>query len=483
TEFGLGLHIETVPSHDILLFKRARFAATVLYTVGLFTIKMTFLLQYLRVLGDEWRSYRKFLASTLLIGLWAMSEFWVNVFVCIPVEGIWDSSIASSCIPNGPYQNVYISLDIISAIAIFLFPIMFLRRIVIGWPEAVVLAVVFTLGLFVVILQFVRLEYVNLGSDFTWNFADRAALMISELAVGLLCTCVPLLHPLAERLWPQWFCTLDYENGDGNNIRPPPSRDVEKSHPNQTQHHHITLGTKGASSSGFGFGLARDGGSRQKNRNHTPRDQLEDPRPPLRRDDSGDMSDDIMGLQSALKGLKRISFSRSQSEADVRRSPQQRNSRELARGSPRPGMDRTHTSPYMQSPTLGWGLSGSRVDVQQKNPAVVVRSPQSPMPTNKGRVTPAVPSKRQSLGDGSDTGPGLNSVSEQQQQDHSQQHQGRRYLHQGTFYNSVSEASSYYNKRLPAPPRHMAGGIDVYEEHQKPEQDSDRPARPTRSGR
>ncbi|KAL5938842.1 hypothetical protein ACKVV1_009522 [Pyricularia oryzae] len=444
----------------------ARFAATVLYTVGLFTVKMTFLLQYLRILGDDWRAYRKFLASTLLIGLWAMSEFWVNVFVCIPVEGIWDSRIASSCIPNGPYQYVYISLDIVSAIAIFLFPIMFLRHIVIGWPEAVILAVVFTFGLFVVVLQFVRFQYVNLGSDFTWTFADRASLMISELAVGLFCTCVPLLHPLAERIFPEWFCTFAYENSDENHTKPPPSGDVEKSHRKRPHHHNVASGTKGASSSSIGSGVARDGGSRQKNRNHAPRERLEDPNPPLRRDDSGDMSDDIMGLQSALKGLKRLSFNRSQSEADVRRSPQHRNSKELAGRSSRLGVDRTHTSPYMQSPTLGWELSSSPVEKQPEIPTVVVRPPQSPVQTSKGRGTPVVPSTRQSLGDGNEAGPARNYSPEQQQQqqDQPQQLQSRRYLHQGTFYNSVSEASSYYNKKLPAAPKNRARGLDVYME-------------------
>ncbi|TLS26390.1 hypothetical protein PpBr36_04760 [Pyricularia pennisetigena] len=469
TEFGLGKHIETVADDDVLLFKRARFVTTVLYTIGLLTIKMTFLLQYLRMLGDEWRAYRKFLASALLIGLWAMSEVWVNVFICIPVEGIWNSSISSSCIPNGPYQYVYISLDVISAIAVFLFPIMFLRHMIIGWPEAVALAAVFTLGIFVVVLQFVRLQYVNLGRDFTWTFAERASLMVSEMAIALLCTCVPLLHPLAYRLFPRWFCTFGYENGDRNN-KSPRRGDMEKSHDNSHHKHHdnITLGTKGWSSSGFGCGFLRDAGSQQKNQNHTPHEALDDGRPSLRRDDSGDMSDDIMGLQSALRGLKRISFNRSQSDDDAGRSPQPQNSREQATQSSRPGMGRTHCSPYMQSPTLGWERSGSSMDVPQKNPTAAARPPPSSMPTNKGRQTTVASSRRQSLRDENEARPVPHYASEQQQQqqNHSQRQQHLGDLHHGTFYNSLSDSQSpYYNKKLPVPPRRITGGMNLYEEH------------------
>ncbi|KAI6363643.1 hypothetical protein MCOR25_005821 [Pyricularia grisea] len=416
-----------------------------------------------------------------------MSEFWVNVFICIPVEGIWDSSVATSCIPNGPYQYVYISLDIVSAIAIFLFPIIFLRHMMIGWPEAFVLSVVFTLGLFVVVLQFVRLQYINLGSDFTWNFADRAALMISELAVAVLCTCIPLLHPLAMRFWPQWFCTIRYLNGNENNLKPPHSEDTEKVHHVQTHHHQITLGTKDASSSGLGFGLPHEvAGSRPKNRNNTPCDALDDVfGSSPRRGDSGDMSDDIMGLQSALRGLKRLSFNRSQSDGDARKLSQHRDSRELARQSPRPDMGRTRTSPYMQSPTLGWERSGSPVDLQPKNPTVAARRAKSPMQMTKGRLTPVVTSRMPSFG-GNESEASLvpNYASEQQQQDRPQQQQQRHYLHPDTFYNSISDSnSSYYNKRLPPAPRHMAGGVDVYEEHYRLRRDSDKSARLARDGR
>lgn len=397
TRYGLGNHLSVLSDDTILLYRRTQFVVTVLYTVGLFTIKMTFLFQYLRILGDAWRTYRKFMVATLLIGLWAMSEFWVNVFRCAPIQGAWDSSIPSMCIPNGPYQYVYIAGDIISAIAVVLFPVMFMRQVTIGWAEAAVLAAVYSLGLFVVVLQFVRLHFVDLGDDFTWTFADRASLMITELSIALLCICAPLLHPLAEHFLPQWFHTFDFEKEETKDVSQFWPRDMEQT---QKKRRTFSLGKTGVSGNGFDADLDFETEPRQKNINHTPREGLDDLPPLTRRDNSGDLSDEVIGLSSARRGMNRTSFIRGMSEADFRKlgpklSPKLRGKQKFDQ-SPRPGSGRTITSQSSRPPSASYRRSMASTDVLG-SPATVIHPPSAILQVNSGRpVLVTAPLRRHS---------------------------------------------------------------------------------------
>ncbi|KAL8301160.1 hypothetical protein RB597_001629 [Gaeumannomyces tritici] len=259
---------------------------------------MTFLFRYQKLLASTWGQNRWFLVTSAFIGVTSFAEFIVNLFACVPLEGFWDTAVDARCIPEQPYRYFFVGIDAIGALFILLLPALFLHTMSVGRPEAVVVAIVYALGLFVVILQFVRIRYVDLGVNFTWVNADRAALMMAELSVALLCSCALLLHPLAERLMPRWFCALEFD-----------------------------------SSSGFSPFLADnstvrslDNGPKilmQKMLNHTPRshDNLPLRRPPAEHtqaqqrqrqprwvDDSGDASDDVMGLQSARRGLRHTSF-------------------------------------------------------------------------------------------------------------------------------------------------------------------------------
>lgn len=359
---GLGRHAWTLTKDELRLYLRAYYVTTAFYYLGLFTAKMTFLFQYQKLLVSAWCQDRWFLVTTGVIGVTSFAEFVINLFACVPLEGFWNPAVDARCIPEQPYRYVFVGVDAIGALFILLLPAFFMHTVSVGRPEAIVIAVVYALGLFVVILQFVRVRYVDLGVNFTWVNADRAALMMAELSVALLCSCTLLLHPLAEHLIPRWFCTLEFDRWDtGNNAGighaygSRPTGDAMRTLESPIFDHRIlgfhashqqrqrrpsisplgneyTTALYPQSRSGFGpFPTDKstirsfDSGPRilmQKMLNHTPRNYDKPPlrRPPVdstqatrqrqtrRVDDSGDASDDIMGLQSARRGLRHTSF-------------------------------------------------------------------------------------------------------------------------------------------------------------------------------
>ncbi|KAL8337798.1 hypothetical protein RB598_006616 [Gaeumannomyces tritici] len=361
---GLGRHAWTLTKDELRLYLRAYYVATVFYYLGLFTAKVTFLFRYQKLLASTWGQNRWFLVTSAFIGVTSFAEFIVNLFACVPLEGFWDTAVDARCIPEQPYRYFFVGIDAIGALFILLLPALFLHTMSVGRPEAVVVAIVYALGLFVVILQFVRIRYVDLGVNFTWVNADRAALMMAELSVALLCSCALLLHPLAERLMPRWFCALEFDRWDGGNnagmgysygsgptgdaLRTPEAPVFDSrilgfhTGRQQRQQRRWSISPFGydhtaalypRSSSGFSPFLADnstvrslDNGPKilmQKMLNHTPRSHNNLPlrRPPAEHtqaqqrqrqprwvDDSGDASDDVMGLQSARRGLRHTSF-------------------------------------------------------------------------------------------------------------------------------------------------------------------------------
>lgn len=64
-----------------------------MYCSALLFIKMTFLLQYYRILGIHRMRYYVYLASMVIVGGWALPQALVGIFTCTPVSAFWDPSV------------------------------------------------------------------------------------------------------------------------------------------------------------------------------------------------------------------------------------------------------------------------------------------------------------------------------------------------------------------------------------------------------
>ncbi len=72
----------------------------VLYYVGLGTVKLAILLQYLRVFAVKMRKVT--ILAMVVIGMWSAALVLLSIFTCHPVEGYWDKDVRATCIPNLP---------------------------------------------------------------------------------------------------------------------------------------------------------------------------------------------------------------------------------------------------------------------------------------------------------------------------------------------------------------------------------------------
>ncbi|KAL2270618.1 hypothetical protein VTJ83DRAFT_2802 [Remersonia thermophila] len=201
TKYGLGRHVYTMAPTDIPLYMRDFYVSIVMYCSALLFLKMTFLLQYYRVLAVA-QMRIVYLVSMFIVGGWAFSQVMVGVFTCTPVSGFWDFTIESKCIPNQPQWYINAAGNIITDVAVFCLPLPAILKLNLARGSKLVLLGIFCLGFFTVIISGIRIRYLKVTEDFPWWNVEPSIWSCIELTSAITCACLPTLRPLLNRLFP-----------------------------------------------------------------------------------------------------------------------------------------------------------------------------------------------------------------------------------------------------------------------------------------
>ena len=119
----------------------------VVYNLGLFMIKTSILVQYLRIFAARnWR-----IAAWTLMGLiWAggLTFVFISAFSCTPVKKFWDAddSVDGHCIVTQPLWYSYAGFQLLTDFAVLGLPIPVLVKLQIPKRQKYTLIFVFLLG-------------------------------------------------------------------------------------------------------------------------------------------------------------------------------------------------------------------------------------------------------------------------------------------------------------------------------------------------
>jgi hypothetical protein len=116
-----------------------------MYCAALLFLKLTFLFQYYRVLAVQ-KMRNVYIASIIVVGGWALSQLLVGIFICSPINGFWDSSVQSTCIPNIPQWYINAAGNIITDVLVFALPLPAIWSLQLARPSKIMLLVIFSLG-------------------------------------------------------------------------------------------------------------------------------------------------------------------------------------------------------------------------------------------------------------------------------------------------------------------------------------------------
>ncbi|KAK4231619.1 hypothetical protein QBC38DRAFT_440010 [Podospora fimiseda] len=178
------------------------YVSIVMYCSALMFLKLSFLFQYYRVLAVQ-HMRNVYLAAIFIVGGWALSQVFVGIFTCTPVQGFWDKTIqGATCIPNLPQWYINAAGNIITDLAVFVLPLPALWKLTLPNAQKYFLIGVFSLGLFTVILSIIRIRYLKMFDDFPWENVPAALWSIAELTCAITCACLPTMRPLVRMYLP-----------------------------------------------------------------------------------------------------------------------------------------------------------------------------------------------------------------------------------------------------------------------------------------
>ncbi|KAL1845105.1 hypothetical protein VTK73DRAFT_1122 [Phialemonium thermophilum] len=292
-KYGLGRHIWTLDNPTVLPYFRTFYVSIVMYNATLMSVKMTFLLQYYRVFTV--RKMRKvILVAMVIIGCWSLSQLLVAIFNCNPIPRFWDMSLKGTCIPNLPFWYINAAGNIATDVAIFVLPIPVLGSLQLRRPQKLLLIAIFSLGFFTCAISIIRIQYLHLSNDASWDNINSSSWSVTEMSTAIICACLPTLRPLVSRVMPTLMGSWPGKSSNNNKYyyhkhssgREPPNSFPSSSGGGRDR----DLEAKGS--------VDRTSNSASSQQGVLYAEELE-----LQRADSADLSDHIMGLEDSRRAL------------------------------------------------------------------------------------------------------------------------------------------------------------------------------------
>ncbi|KAF9879664.1 integral membrane protein [Colletotrichum karsti] len=200
TKWGLGIHvIKDMPPQNVLQFGKLQYMGGPFYVLGIWGFKMSLLFSYLRFFPAG--AYR---VTTIIVAIACtmghIAFICVFLFLCTPIEKQYDPNIPANvghCADGVTFYLTFSSLTIVFDVVIMLLPFPVILKSQIQGRKKVVLLGLFVLGVFVTIIQAIRIQTIkNLV-----NYLDSAKSIewsIIENNIGIIIACVPTLAPLVN---------------------------------------------------------------------------------------------------------------------------------------------------------------------------------------------------------------------------------------------------------------------------------------------
>ncbi|KAJ5374129.1 hypothetical protein N7517_006135 [Penicillium concentricum] len=196
---GLGKHVWVVPIPEVVEMMRTLFVYVLLYIVTVPLIKLSIILFYRRIFG---MTYTMWFCVFLTAGYF-ISCLVAFLVCCRPVSYYWTQYAE----PNGgrciydlyPFYIGNAAANVVTDGIILLVPIPLVWKLQMRKTQKFMVSGIFLLGGFVCIASIIRIYYMTFlktSPDVTWIMGDVFIWSSVEPSIGIVCACLPTLHPL-----------------------------------------------------------------------------------------------------------------------------------------------------------------------------------------------------------------------------------------------------------------------------------------------
>ncbi|KAI6886839.1 hypothetical protein KC360_g1932 [Hortaea werneckii] len=199
TRWGFGLDDDQIPMENILEYSKVQYAGGPLYALGILGFKLSLLSVYHQLAGFK-KLYRRVLWVTMaLVTLNSVAFAFVFAFSCDPPAKVWDDDIAGSCVNEVAFYFAISGATIALDLLVIVLPFPIIQGLQLDVRKKIGLGALFGLGIFVTVVQILRVEsfakikgYTDSQQPITWSMI--------EIHVGCLVACIPTYTPLLRKL-------------------------------------------------------------------------------------------------------------------------------------------------------------------------------------------------------------------------------------------------------------------------------------------
>ncbi|CZR54873.1 uncharacterized protein PAC_04757 [Phialocephala subalpina] len=200
--YGLGRHVETLSSADIIREAQTFFASQLLWAVSVPIIKISILLLYTRIFGVM--TYFRYTAYVLGVFsvLWGIMVVFVVSLTCRPLKYTWDKSGKGSCIDATLFYIIGSGLNVITDFIILVLPLRAVWYLQSSIQQKLQLTGIFLLGSLTCAVGLARwcsLFQIH-GIDYTWYLTVPTIWSAAEGCLGIVAACLPTLRPLFQKV-------------------------------------------------------------------------------------------------------------------------------------------------------------------------------------------------------------------------------------------------------------------------------------------
>ncbi|KAK0610638.1 hypothetical protein B0T17DRAFT_593740 [Bombardia bombarda] len=209
--YGYGMNIWLLPFDNVTTILQLFFANMLLYTATRFFIRASIILFYIRVFpSDQNKNLRSILYYTMIFNVaYNLGFFFAVLFQCTPIHFFWDQWDGEHV---GHCGNVNL-LAWVAAITGILFdvwllalPFPQLMALNLHWKKKVMGSIMFSMGACVIVISLIRLKTINQFTRAVNPSKDIVQLCLwsdIELAIGVICPCLPSFRLMLRRLLPR----------------------------------------------------------------------------------------------------------------------------------------------------------------------------------------------------------------------------------------------------------------------------------------
>jgi fucose permease len=191
--------------------------------------KTSILIFYLRIARNTQKLLR--IASYITLAIVNIAGFiltFMNAFQCSPVSAAYSADSTGHCMSIVTIYLCQAPVNIITDLAILVLPIPVLTGMRLPQRQKTILVFTFTLGIFVTVVDVVRIYYlqqaadnqslthsrIGTGQDFSYNVSTALMWSAVEVNVGIICACIPTLKPLIHRILPSMLVDRHISGSD-----------------------------------------------------------------------------------------------------------------------------------------------------------------------------------------------------------------------------------------------------------------------------